>query len=102
MTFQWTPAKERRALKLRDEGRSHFRIAEIVGARSPDTIRKFLQREEEKKLTPNVLKAGTRTCLKCQKPFDSEGPHNRVCNPCKNTASWSAGMDYQTPEEAVL
>jgi hypothetical protein len=25
-----------------------------------------------------------RNCLRCQKQFDSEGPHNRLCNPCKN------------------
>jgi hypothetical protein len=24
-----------------------------------------------------------RNCLRCQKTFDSEGPHNRLCNPCK-------------------
>jgi hypothetical protein len=25
-----------------------------------------------------------RRCLRCQKSFDSEGPHNRLCGPCRN------------------
>lgn len=24
-----------------------------------------------------------RTCLTCQSPFLSEGPHNRMCTPCR-------------------
>ena len=24
-----------------------------------------------------------RTCLKCNKPFDSTGPGNRICPPCR-------------------
>jgi hypothetical protein len=24
-----------------------------------------------------------RNCLRCQKTFDSEGPHNRLCNSCR-------------------
>lgn len=23
-----------------------------------------------------------RTCLRCQKPFNSRGPENRICNAC--------------------
>jgi hypothetical protein len=25
-----------------------------------------------------------RVCLRCQKTFDSEGPHNRLCGSCRN------------------
>jgi hypothetical protein len=25
-----------------------------------------------------------RACLRCQKTFDSEGPHNRLCGSCRN------------------
>jgi hypothetical protein len=25
-----------------------------------------------------------RSCLRCQKTFDSEGPHNRLCGSCRN------------------
>jgi hypothetical protein len=30
-------------------------------------------------------------CLSCQKDFDSEGPHNRICYNCKDTNNWRAG-----------
>ena len=34
-------------------------------------------------LTPNTSRAGARKCLRCQIMFDSEGPHNRMCNACR-------------------
>lgn len=34
-------------------------------------------------LTPNTTRAGVRKCLRCQIMFDSEGPHNRMCNACR-------------------
>jgi hypothetical protein len=34
-------------------------------------------------LTPNTARAGPRKCLSCQITFDSEGPHNRLCNTCR-------------------
>lgn len=30
---------------------------------------------------------GTRPCLRCRKPFESGGKHNRLCGPCGNRAS---------------
>ena len=27
-----------------------------------------------------------RPCLRCRKPFESEGPHNRLCGSCSNRA----------------
>ncbi len=29
-----------------------------------------------------LLETVTRPCLPCRKPFESEGPHNRLCGPC--------------------
>lgn len=40
-------------------------------------------------------KPSKRNCLTCGKPFRSEGKHNRVCRPCKNTANWEGGNDTQ-------
>lgn len=28
------------------------------------------------------LETQTRPCLRCRRPFESEGPHNRLCGPC--------------------
>lgn len=35
----------------------------------------------------------TRKCMCCQKDFKSEGPHNRICLPCKSTQAWKDGND---------
>lgn len=32
-----------------------------------------------------------RPCLCCGNPFDSDGKHNRVCDPCKHTDGWRSG-----------
>ena len=29
-----------------------------------------------------------RSCLTCSKTFASEGPHNRMCSPCRNDSVW--------------
>jgi len=29
----------------------------------------------------------TRPCLRCRKPFESEGAHHRLCGPCSNRAA---------------
>lgn len=34
-----------------------------------------------------------RRCLSCNQDFMSEGPHNRVCQPCKSHEAWQAGVD---------
>jgi hypothetical protein len=31
-----------------------------------------------------------RRCLSCEIVFDSEGPGNRICQPCKQLVAWSA------------
>jgi hypothetical protein len=38
-----------------------------------------------------------RKCLGCQREFQSEGPHHRVCHACKGSNAWQAGIgDYST------
>ena len=32
--------------------------------------------------------AGRRACLSCGERFASEGPHERICGPCKDTEEW--------------
>lgn len=32
-----------------------------------------------------------RPCLRCQTPFESHWPGERVCTPCKGTNSWKRG-----------
>lgn len=32
----------------------------------------------------------TRCCLRCRSSFESEGPHNRLCDTCRHRASGSS------------
>src|SRR5262245_27834078 len=38
-----------------------------------------------------------RTCLQCSKPFDSEGPHHRVCDACREKWSKSPSPEHEHP-----
>ena len=35
-----------------------------------------------------------RNCMRCNKPFMSQGNHNRICWWCKDTDDWRYGNDY--------
>ena len=35
-----------------------------------------------------------RNCIRCGKPFKSQGNHNRICWWCKDTDDWRYGNDY--------
>jgi hypothetical protein len=80
----------------RQQGRTWDQLAEEVGnitakglsawwagrTRTAQEMAKFrarLKRPVEPK--PNTT---PRKCLRCQKTFDSEGPHNRMCGSCRN------------------
>lgn len=34
----------------------------------------------------------TRACLTCRQSFESEGPHNRMCDDCRNQGGLTWGM----------
>jgi len=35
-----------------------------------------------------------RKCLSCSRTFQSSGPGNRICVPCKGLEAWSSPADY--------
>ena len=35
-----------------------------------------------------------RRCLSCSEVFESEGSHNRVCEPCREGSAWKSGCSY--------
>lgn len=41
---------------------------------------------------PQAGESGARACLKCRGSFLSEGPHNRICKPCKAGQAWREGL----------
>ncbi|WP_142851027.1 hypothetical protein [Telmatospirillum sp. J64-1] len=47
-----------------------------------------------RRMAPSALGGATvnirpakRTCLRCRRKFESQGPHNQMCGPCRNAAS---------------
>jgi hypothetical protein len=42
------------------------------------------------------MEEGTRDCLKCRKPFNSVWFGNRVCDMCKETTLYGAGIEYDS------
>jgi hypothetical protein len=82
----------------RRDGKSWERIADDVGnitgkglacwwAAQTRSARRAKNRDALRK--PDGPPPGTtkRACLRCNKTFDSEGPHNRMCNPCRYATS---------------
>lgn len=70
---------------------------EVVGL--PDISPVFKVRAEAEKWMRNQLarlpesrRPRERTCLCCGRPFESEGPHNRMCNPCRGRAEVFASV----------
>lgn len=58
---------------------------------------------ERSKTARSNPKARVRPCLSCQIPFFSEGPHNRICDKCKNTAVWrSDSAGFRLSEQGSL
>jgi hypothetical protein len=37
----------------------------------------------ERKYVAHPSQKRNRACLRCDRPFPSEGPHNRLCQPCR-------------------
>ncbi|WP_142850991.1 hypothetical protein [Telmatospirillum sp. J64-1] len=37
--------------------------------------------------TTSNIRPAKRTCLRCRRKFESQGPHNQMCGPCRNAAS---------------
>lgn len=44
----------------------------------------------------------TRTCLNCQQPFPSKGPHNRICSLCKHHNAGKGKARYRISQPRRL
>ena len=47
------------------------------------------RREDAENSLGDLLRSSVRivrTCMTCERPFESEGSHNRMCPPCKRRA----------------
>lgn len=73
----WPKADTERLIELHRKGYGVCAIAAIMG-KPRRTVRAkvaVLKRQAAKQYT-------TRNCLGCQRPFQSEGKHNRICGNC--------------------
>ena len=59
----------------------------VIGVNGRAIGRGYAQREEAEQYLDALLRSAqkrVRICISCQKPFESEGSHNRRCNRCKS------------------
>jgi hypothetical protein len=85
--------REERAARLaavangKARGLTMTAIARELGIRM-ELLRQWVKNQETPRhpLAPERPATVKRPCLRCEKPFDSEGPHNRMCNGCRSYA----------------
>lgn len=41
-----------------------------------------------------------RLCLSCNTPFESQGAHNRMCDPCRSKTSLDTQFGFHGPQRA--
>ena len=98
---KWTRQEIATLRKMLADGATYAEIAQHL-RRSADAVRQKtddLRAHEEraKQATAQSLpRARPRRCLKCQQIFDSEGPHNRICDDCKRHDVYSGFAIYAT------
>ena len=85
---KWTRQEIATLRQMLADGRAYADIAQHL-RRSADAVREKaedLRAHEQcarQTTTHGLCRARPRKCLKCQKMFDSDGPHNRICDECK-------------------
>lgn len=58
----------------------------VLGPNGKLLGRGYVRREDAEESLRELLlssQRSVRTCLSCERPFESEGTHNRMCAPCK-------------------
>ena len=83
----WTATDETILREMVDRGYSNIQIAADFGVKR--------QRVQDKKRALGINAQGPdtvwRDCLVCFEVFASEGIHNRLCDPCRETCFWPYG-----------
>ena len=64
-------------------------------------LKRTYRRGPDKQIANRVAtkKKKKKECMMCNKPFLSEGIHNRICNGCKGTEYYQCGQDYSIMEQ---
>ena len=80
----WSKEEEAAAQAMRVAGNTLAAIGEALD-RSLTSVQSCLCRlENRRNLKLRPKNPATRPCMCCQKPFVSEGSHNRLCGDCRN------------------
>lgn len=88
----WTPEEDGRLLAMRGIGFSHREIGEALGRATSsigsrlNTLRSMPLRTSEPVARRRASRV-MRPCMCCRRPFQSEGAHNRLCDPCRRKGS---------------
>jgi tRNA(Ile2) C34 agmatinyltransferase TiaS len=78
---------------IEGSGTSWFvtRNGQMVG--SPTGSRLLAQTKADR--LAREARVRVRPCLRCGTKFESEGPHNRMCNPCRGRSDdWMSQLEY--------
>lgn len=104
----WSTERKAEAVTLRQSGTTWQDIADQISAPSAKAVHGRMKREgllghsvpvkAYAKTSSTTAAPGfpkTKKCLKCGKPFKSQGPHNHLCGDCR-PAVLSYGGDLET------
>jgi len=98
---KWTRQELATLRQMLADGMTYAKIAQHL-RRSIESVREKAEdlrahKQCARKTTTHGLpRARPRKCLKCQQIFDSDGPHNRICDDCKRTEAYGGFAIYAT------
>ena len=96
---KWTRQELAALRQMLADGVTYAKIAQHL-RRSPDAVREKaedMHAHEQcarQTTTHGPPRARPRKCLKCQQMFDSDGPHNRICDACKTHEAYRGFAIY--------
>ena len=90
---KWTLKEIDTLRQMLSAGETYTKIAESLN-RSVDRVRE--KAADLQCNSQSLPRARPRRCLRCNKLFNSEGPHNRICDECKRHDVYSGFAVYLT------
>lgn len=89
----WSPEEDERLLRLHADGKTQIAIAQALNRPSssiPSRLGTLGAKRRRDAAAPTaariaIRKPDVRACMCCGVRFNSDGPHNRLCNRCRKT-----------------
>lgn len=70
---------------------------EVVAGPFTDRNRALMDRDTRQREADAKHKRGPRSCMCCRQEFESEGPHNRLCNTCRLASHDTQSFTFINP-----